>query len=825
MKRFFTKKSVALILATIVLVGFSSFNFKYSNAQSISTSVPPVDTSSSNYDVNTGSSATVSGLSPATIVTVTDKTTGITYTYQGGGQWVNGQTKALISTTDMQSQHADLMTTDVVSAMNKYQEDITTDLSLWVGLKTLFNYGAGVISLFSGTGVIIGFLQLLNMVLNLVVTVAAFLFDQSIVMSIFHTKEWFDANGTVDFIWAMMRDLLNVTFIFILLYISIAKIIGSWGVKAKTTIVNVVLSAIFINFSMFIAKLLIDAGNLVAVQLYNSMVKIAPFGFSEHLFNSLGLAAIINNVLSISGQLNMVITLLLSITLGAVLIWVFLFGAFVLIGRIVMLLLLTMFSPIGFLFGTLPVLGEYSTAWWKSFIDQILVAPAMMLVLLIASKVLASPELSTAIKASQSSLGTNPEIIDVSSFIFYILVIILLVKGMGYVKKLSGEVAGSIVKVAAVAAVAGGAAITGGAALGAGMISSEGALAAANAARVAGKSPWAARLNFSARNLGEGLKEVGKRVNTGATGVKDFATGKLNGTPGVVGLASTLARTNIMAGVKNATGGTVDLAKIEKDMKESAKKAEENLSKAAEAVGPQKALDRQKQLNDTRANITEQAEMRLPEDIRKQKPEKEKDVAKAIKEATNDLTEKTKAVADSKVKLVAAQTNKDIPAMAQAQKELKTAETDLSAADAKVKNYQNFAEKIKIEEEKVAKEMGIAETKLVDNAGKAILDASGKEQFSALETIEKEGKELTEKIKAGIEKRNEYITNLGNRGKLSTLLWAGDRKKLIEKLRAQKGKYNADKENLSKNILKAIKDSGLTLPKDEGEKEETPKAA
>jgi hypothetical protein len=71
--------------------------------------------------------------------------------------------------------------------------------------------------------------------------------------------------------WGMLRDLANICFIFLLVYAGIRLILGIGKFNAKSTIVNVILMAILINFSLFFTKLIIDAGNITARIFYNAL--------------------------------------------------------------------------------------------------------------------------------------------------------------------------------------------------------------------------------------------------------------------------------------------------------------------------------------------------------------------------------------------------------------------------------------------------------------------------------------------------------------------------------------------------------------------------
>lgn len=94
--------------------------------------------------------------------------------------------------------------------------------------------------------------------------------------------------------WTMLRDIANMAFIFILVYIAMkvmfeAHTAGTMGLLAKVLAV-----ALVINFSFFATRVVIDAGNLISVQFYNAIVAThssdtsavifrLPFGISEEI--------------------------------------------------------------------------------------------------------------------------------------------------------------------------------------------------------------------------------------------------------------------------------------------------------------------------------------------------------------------------------------------------------------------------------------------------------------------------------------------------------------------------------------------------------------
>ncbi len=78
----------------------------------------------------------------------------------------------------------------------------------------------------------------------------------------------------LDFIstgWVMLRDIANMTFIFMLVYIAIQVMFLAQTHGTVERLVKVLAVALIINFSFFGTRVVIDAGNLISVQFYNAI--------------------------------------------------------------------------------------------------------------------------------------------------------------------------------------------------------------------------------------------------------------------------------------------------------------------------------------------------------------------------------------------------------------------------------------------------------------------------------------------------------------------------------------------------------------------------
>jgi hypothetical protein len=71
--------------------------------------------------------------------------------------------------------------------------------------------------------------------------------------------------------WTAIRDLVNMAFIFILIYIAIATILDISKHNAKSILVKLIITALLINFSLFTTRAIIDAGNISALFFYDAI--------------------------------------------------------------------------------------------------------------------------------------------------------------------------------------------------------------------------------------------------------------------------------------------------------------------------------------------------------------------------------------------------------------------------------------------------------------------------------------------------------------------------------------------------------------------------
>ncbi|MBI5045582.1 MAG: hypothetical protein HZC14_01080 [Candidatus Niyogibacteria bacterium] len=211
--------------------------------------------------------------------------------------------------------------------------------------------------------------------------------------------------------WGISRDVANLFFIFILLYISIATILRLSGYGAKELLARLVIVALLVNFSLVFSQAVIDASNILALEFYNKIkvdktttIKIegsqgspqdlsAVFmsGFSpQKLFSSQEFEKALKNTGPIDILINTVIKFILAATISLMAAFILLAAAGLFVIRTVILWLLMILSPIAFISMILPATRSMASRWWSSLFKQAFFAPAFLFFYYLVAQMIAS---------------------------------------------------------------------------------------------------------------------------------------------------------------------------------------------------------------------------------------------------------------------------------------------------------------------------------------------------------------------------------------------------------------------------------------------------
>jgi len=202
--------------------------------------------------------------------------------------------------------------------------------------------------------------------------------------------------------WNALRGVANLLFIFILVAVSISIMLDFGQFNPKTVIRDVVIIALFVNFSLFAARVVIDAGNITAlgfydaiavknntepISTYDKIIKEADKGINKLLIGveekdvSGNLVSAFNparfiDVKTFKSWLDgggtpvmMFFVIIIAGLINLYMAYIFFSGGFFFIERIAWLWILMATAPLAFIAYIIPSLRSHWDKWWKKLID------------------------------------------------------------------------------------------------------------------------------------------------------------------------------------------------------------------------------------------------------------------------------------------------------------------------------------------------------------------------------------------------------------------------------------------------------------------------
>ena len=336
----------------------------------------------------------------------------------------------------------------------------------------------------------------------LLLTLCAYFFNFLISVTLYSSM--FTNSPFIPIAWAIVRDLSNIFFILILLYIAIQLILDLGGHDAKKMITKVIVIALLINFSMFFTEVVIDSSNILALIFYNKMsVSTNNANGSARPYQSAngekdvagGLAASFNpatllssdflnstgntslqgaQTSSLNSQTNkqqadpwtVMGLLFISAVLMLFAAYAFFVSGFSFVGRLIELFVLIIFSPFAFMSFTVPKLEKIEYIGWDAWLSRLLtvsfMAPIFMFFMYFIFLLVQSTFLSSMIS---KTTNTSFIVTILTVLIPEMIVIVLLLKAVEFAKKGSGKFGEMVMKGAQLAGGLAVGAATGGTAL------------------------------------------------------------------------------------------------------------------------------------------------------------------------------------------------------------------------------------------------------------------------------------------------------------------------------------------------------------------------
>ena len=235
---------------------------------------------------------------------------------------------------------------------------------------------------------------ILVVITGTILWICAMLFDFAVNTFVIGFGDLFLGSGiglAVDRVWFILRDFVNMFFIFGLVYIGFKMILDADNSNTRRWLVNLIIAAILINFSLFITKAVVDFSNQIATQIAISgfpddgktksiLGETPTVDLSDGILRLMGIKDLLNLNLDAYGGGGWgyifgtaIFFLITAFVLAA--------GAFLLLARFIALTIFMLVSPLMFMSWILPPLSDTMNKYWKAFLGRAFFAPIYFLFL------------------------------------------------------------------------------------------------------------------------------------------------------------------------------------------------------------------------------------------------------------------------------------------------------------------------------------------------------------------------------------------------------------------------------------------------------------
>ena len=292
--------------------------------------------------------------------------------------------------------------------------------------------------------------------------IVGLILDEVMFRTVVNFSEAIKAITAINSVWATIRDLGNMAFIFILLYHGIRMVLGVSSTDIKKVIVGIITAALLVNFSLFVTKAIIDASNIATLGFYNSIAaaggnsltvqttnqqrnqvqEISKFGFSGAFMKPLGITGLFDSsgfekafTTSIDQGGKLATVYIGSIIFMLITIFVFLAVSVLFIIRFVAFVILLIMSPLAFLALAIPGLEPMKDKYWNTLWSQALFGPLYMFYSWIILRLMGPGGITGSSTKSLAEALAAPTVDSVSVIINFVILIALLLMSIIEAKK------------------------------------------------------------------------------------------------------------------------------------------------------------------------------------------------------------------------------------------------------------------------------------------------------------------------------------------------------------------------------------------------------
>ncbi len=263
--------------------------------------------------------------------------------------------------------------------------------------------------------------------------------------------------------WRITRDLCNMGFAAILLFMAFATVLGQENYGLKKLLPRLIFVALLINFSLFFAGLIIDFSQ-VLTSFFIDAVK-GDNGVAANIMNSLSLsrlydfqkledqgfaATVLKSFMGV--ELSVIMEQIASCILFLITAFLFFAMALFMFSRLIAIWILLIFAPLAWLtyIVKIPWLADYSwDKWWQEFLKWTFFAPSYAFFIYLAVSVAEKLSSGSALVegASLTAISENTKGVFSTGFfssptvlLQYIVVVMILMMGFKTALSVGGNV-------------------------------------------------------------------------------------------------------------------------------------------------------------------------------------------------------------------------------------------------------------------------------------------------------------------------------------------------------------------------------------------------
>lgn len=271
----------------------------------------------------------------------------------------------------------------------------------------------------------------------------------------------------VNNVWIILRDFINLGFVFGLVYIGFRMILDSSNSNTRRWLVQLIIAALLINFSLLATKFVIDFTNELSAQIAVEGFSGQPgpngihqVEMSKMIVDKMGIGSIfgggviknkgIENLAAGQGWGYIFGTGILFLVAG----FVFAAGGILLMIRFIVLHLFMVLSPLMFIGWVLPFVGDQMSKYWKMFFGRAFFAPVYLLLLYLSVRIIDGLKESTRFSRDKINFadtfnGNGGEILNASqsTLPFFIMICGFMIASIVVAQKMSADGASQAISV------------------------------------------------------------------------------------------------------------------------------------------------------------------------------------------------------------------------------------------------------------------------------------------------------------------------------------------------------------------------------------------